>query len=81
MSRSACGWAPVGRASTGTSQASASMQASPKVSQSDGQMTAFAALTHSGTSSGATLPRVSSCASPAASSRARSTRLVARAGS
>ena len=36
--------APVGRARTGTSQASASRQDSPKVSQSDGQTTALAAL-------------------------------------
>ena len=49
--RSASACTPVGRASTGTSHASASTHARPNVSQSLGQMTALAAFIHSGTSS------------------------------
>src|SRR5690348_3107129 len=77
---SASGWIPTGVASTGTSHASASSTASPKPSRSDGTSTAFAALTHSGTSAGATVPSDSSATAPATCC-ARSWRFSGRAGS
>ena len=72
---------PTGVASTGTSQASASSAASPKLSRSDGTSTALAALTHSGTWSGSTRPSVEQPARRRRAASARSWRFSGRPGS
>ncbi len=56
-------------ASTGTSHASASSAARPKLSRSDGTSTALAALTYCGTWAGSTCPSASSGTSPASAER------------
>jgi hypothetical protein len=71
---------PTGVAITGTSHASASSTARPKLSRSDDEMTAFAALTHRGTADGSMSPSVNTGTSPATAT-ARSNRFSGRAGS